>query len=100
MEQPIFPLPEKFHFEWGERTEFREKPREYPNLQLGGETIGQKILHDFLENRVVSYISGMSRPDRARRASSRLSPYIAYGCLSLREVVQRSLLRRRALKEA
>jgi deoxyribodipyrimidine photo-lyase len=60
-----------------------------PNLrQLGGRRLGLEVLQDFLNDRSAQYRGGMSSPLSAPTACSRLSPYLAFGCVSLREVVQ------------
>jgi len=56
--------------------------------QRGGRAAGLAVLHDFLNERSASYRGGISSPLSAPSACSRLSPYLAHGCLSLREVVQ------------
>jgi len=59
-----------------------------PHRQRGGRAAGLAVLHDFLNERSASYRGGISSPLSAPTACSRLSPYLAHGCLSLREVVQ------------
>ncbi|MDP2226936.1 MAG: deoxyribodipyrimidine photo-lyase/cryptochrome family protein [Moraxellaceae bacterium] len=56
--------------------------------QPGGRRAGLTALTDFLGARVPTYRRGMSSPLSAAQACSRLSPYIAWGCLSLAEVDQ------------
>ena len=56
--------------------------------QRGGRSVGWTVLRSFLQDRCSQYRGGISSPLSAPRACSRLSPYLAYGCLSLREVVQ------------
>jgi deoxyribodipyrimidine photo-lyase len=58
------------------------------NRQRGGRVAGLALLDSFLDRRGESYRFAMSSPLSAERACSRLSPYIAHGALSLREVVQ------------
>jgi deoxyribodipyrimidine photo-lyase len=59
-----------------------------PARQLGGRSLGLHVLQDFLALRSGQYRGGISSPLSAPSACSRLSPYLSYGCLSLREVVQ------------
>ena len=62
---------------------------ETPKLrQLGGRRLGIEVLQDFLNDRSAQYRGGISSPLSATTACSRLSPYLAFGCVSLREVVQ------------
>jgi len=56
--------------------------------QLGGRRLGLEVLQDFLSDRSAQYRGGISSPLSAPTACSRLSPYLAFGCVSLREVVQ------------
>ncbi|MDE2202476.1 MAG: deoxyribodipyrimidine photo-lyase [Burkholderiaceae bacterium] len=56
--------------------------------QRGGRSTGQACLQDFLLERSQRYRGGISSPLTAPSACSRLSPYLAMGCLSMREVVQ------------
>ncbi len=64
-----------------------------PHLQAGGRTRGLLTLGSFLTSRGAPYRAAMASPVTAERACSRLSPYIAMGALSLREVVQATALR-------
>ena len=59
-----------------------------PQRQRGGRAPGQQVLHDFLHARAAFYRGGISSPLTAPTACSRLSPYLALGCLGMREVVQ------------
>ena len=56
--------------------------------QAGGRRQAIATLSDFLFDRCHRYRGGISSPGSAPSACSRLSPYLAFGCLSLREVVQ------------
>lgn len=60
------------------------------NMQPGGESKGRIYLKGFLEDRVKNYNRHISKPELARKGCSRLSPYLAWGCLSIREVYQLS----------
>lgn len=63
-------------------------------LQVGGETNGQVVLESFLQERGVDYRRGMSSPLSAEEVCSRLSPYFAWGCVSIRDAWQRLQQRR------
>ncbi|MCH8498174.1 MAG: DNA photolyase family protein [Marinobacter sp.] len=56
--------------------------------QQGGSTQGRTLLDSFLAQRCVGYQYNISSPQTASRACSRLSPHLAYGTLSLRQVWQ------------
>ncbi|NQW70212.1 MAG: deoxyribodipyrimidine photo-lyase [Betaproteobacteria bacterium] len=63
--------------------------RHNPPLRLrGGRSIALKTLSSFLKQRSMWYRGGISSPLSAPDACSRLSVYLSYGCLSIREVVQ------------
>ncbi|NUO03654.1 MAG: deoxyribodipyrimidine photo-lyase, partial [Saprospiraceae bacterium] len=57
-------------------------------FQPGGETSGWRYLHTFMEKRIEGYLRQISRPAQSRRSCSRLSPYLAWGNLSVRQVFQ------------
>ena len=57
-------------------------------FQPGGSSKGQAYLASFLSDRHRNYRSFMSKPEASRRSCSRLSPYLAWGCLSVRQVYQ------------
>ena len=59
-----------------------------PQRQCGGRQLGKAVLQDFLYNRCRDYRGGISSPLSAPTACSRLSAHLAYGTLSVREVVQ------------
>ena len=62
-----------------------------PNFQPGGETFGERYLQSFLKQRYKYYSSGISKPINSRKSCSRLSPYLAYGNLSMRQVYQETI---------
>ena len=55
-------------------------------FQKGGRTMGLKYLNSFFKDRYVNYMSNISKPELSRKGCSRISPYIAWGNLSIREV--------------
>ncbi len=69
-----------------------------PDRQNGTRAAGLERLDSFLHNRGRSYRSDMSSPLTGATACSRLSPHLAWGTLSLREVAQATWDRQRALK--
>lgn len=58
-----------------------------PARQLGGRLRADQVFQSFLSERSGRYRGGISSPLSAVDACSRLSPYLAMGCLSIREVV-------------
>ncbi len=68
--------------------------------QRGGRSRGLDQLARFLTQTGEPYRRAMSRPDAGARHCSRLSPHLAQGALSMREVAQATWDRQRALKAA
>lgn len=65
-----------------------------PQRQRGGRSYRLSVMDSFLDGRAAKFRGGISSPLTAVSAGSRLSPYLAYGCLSMREVVQATRERR------
>jgi deoxyribodipyrimidine photo-lyase len=61
------------------------------NFQPGGELKALKYAKSFFEKRHFNYSRHISKPLYARTGCSRLSPYLAYGNISLRQVYQMAL---------
>lgn len=59
-------------------------------FQKGGSTMARKYLQTFFDERYHNYNSHISKPLLARKSCSRLSPYIAWGNLSSRQVLQKA----------
>lgn len=57
------------------------------HFQTGGESIAWKYLKSFVHDRCVDYNSSISAPGPARAGCSRLSPYITWGNLSIRQII-------------
>lgn len=64
-----------------------------PNFQQGGETLAWRYLNSFLKDRHVNYSKHISKPALSRKSCSRLSPYLAYGNISMRMVFQQTVMR-------
>ena len=64
-----------------------------PHLQPGGRLHATGLLDTFLTRRGETYRRSMSSPLSGERACARLSPYLALGAMSVREVVQAAALR-------
>lgn len=60
-------------------------------FQKGGRKTGLKYLSSFFTTRYLNYSKLISKPELARKSCSRLSPYIAWGNLSVREIYQISI---------
>lgn len=73
-------------------------PDSCQDRQIGGRAVGLSLLHGFLCERGRTYRRDMSSPVTGEKACSRLSPYLAFGCLSGREVTQAAAARQRAVR--
>jgi deoxyribodipyrimidine photo-lyase len=66
-------------------NQLKDYPKDY---QPAGEEFANKYLHSFLKNRYINYTKGISKPQLSRSTCSRLSPFLAWGNISLKYVVQ------------
>lgn len=73
-------------------------PDPCPGRQEGGRAAGLERLDSFLHRRGRAYRTAMSCPAAGAGACSRLSPHLAWGTLSLREVTQASWARQAAVR--
>ncbi|KAI7842208.1 hypothetical protein COHA_004121 [Chlorella ohadii] len=97
MEQPLVPAPAKLKFASGldagrlmSAAELGVAGDPKPEAMKGGEIRARELLDSFLGGRAAGYSTNMSSPVTAWEGCSRLSPYLAWGCISLREVYQRT----------
>jgi deoxyribodipyrimidine photo-lyase len=67
-------------------------PNEF--MLKGGEIWAQRTLQSFLKGRGKGYHFDISKPQASRKSCSRLSPYLAWGNISLREFYQTILITR------
>ncbi len=58
--------------------------------QQGGMTAAYETLHSFLSDRGQGYRFEMSSPNTAWTGCSRISPHLAYGTISMREILQKT----------
>jgi deoxyribodipyrimidine photo-lyase len=106
MAQPLIPKPLKLNplidFELGaipdkDHSIFGES---VPGItQTGGRRAGIQTLKSFLSERGKQYLYTLSAPGLSEKHCSRLSPYLAWGTLSVREVVQSTNNRRKGLSD-
>lgn len=61
------------------------------SFQLGGETKAHQLLNSFVGSRSASYMKHISKPLESRNSCSRLSPFLAYGNISIRQVFQATI---------
>ena len=71
-----------------------------PERQSGGRQAALETLDSFLGERGRHYRTAMSSPLEGARACSRISPHLAFGTLSVREVTQAGLRRSSEVKGA
>ena len=69
-----------------------------PDAVPGGSRAAHAMLASFLAERGVAYRTGMSSPLTAADACSRLSPYLAYGAISIKRVYGETLARERDVR--
>lgn len=62
----------------------------HPGFQSGGENEAKETLNSFISERYVNYNNHISKPWASRNSCSRLSPYLAWGNLSVRQVYQKA----------
>ena len=70
-----------------------------PGRQTGGRGAGLDCLETFLHVRGAPYRTAMSSPAEGAIHCSRLSPHLAWGTISMREVAQAAWLRQTELKQ-
>jgi len=69
------------------QADFKEDEKIF---QQGGESEAWKVLQSFLKERARLYSRSISKPAASRTGCSRLSPHLAWGNLSIRQVYQKS----------
>jgi len=88
----VFPIPALRSEALPSSTELNMRLDSCPDRQKGGSSNASAILSSFLKGRVKLYSRGISSPNTAFEACSRLSAHLAFGSISLREVVHASNL--------
>lgn len=64
------------------------KTEDLDYIQRGGSDMAWKYLHSFVKKRISGYNRYYSKPETSRLHSGRLSPYLAWGMISTRQVAQ------------
>ena len=68
---------------------FKEKFENYPiTFQPAGEDNAHRYLHSFINERAANYSRHISKPLESRKSCSRISPYISWGNLSVKQAYQ------------
>jgi deoxyribodipyrimidine photo-lyase len=83
---PVTPASDEVHF-----------PKQRPLIARAGSSVAQHVLRDFLYTRGETYSSSLSSPLTAQEGCSRLSPYLAWGSISMLEVLSALEDRRKSL---
>jgi deoxyribodipyrimidine photo-lyase len=78
---------ENFKFYLGEES---LKTKTNGVRQIGGSHNAYRYLNSFFNDRYRNYQKHISKPDLSRRSCSRLSPYLAFGNLSMRQLLQKT----------
>jgi len=80
----------KLDLPWYQENKGQELPEtirsKNERFQFGGEATGLKVLKDFTDHRHFDYLKNISKPAQGRYTCSRLSPYISWGNLTIRQV--------------
>jgi deoxyribodipyrimidine photo-lyase len=103
MDAPLVAAPARF------RAAAALTPGDFPSLAAlrlppsrptpaAGECAARAVLDDFLQRRGDGYRFNLSSPARAEQGCSRLSPYLAFGMIGMRQVHQASSARIAALR--
>lgn len=83
--------------QWPEAWRRIPTPDEGPApFQPGGERRAHAYLESFVTDRIRRYARTISKPEGSREGCSRLSAFLAWGNLSIRQVHQRQAMARRA----
>lgn len=70
-------------------SDFQDNVQKYPDVfQPAGEQHGWKYLHSFMQKRGLNYSKHISKPAKSRTSGGRISPYLAWGNLSVKQTVQ------------
>jgi len=77
--EPQIKMPEDF------MREFENYPTPF---QPAGEDNANRYLESFIQERSVNYSRHISKPEESRKSCSRLSPYLSWGNLSVKQVYQ------------
>ncbi len=72
---------------------------EKADAQRGGESVAHAVLQSFLQSRGVNYRADLSSPVTGWEGCSRLSPYLAWGAISMKQVHQATEARRSEVRQ-
>ncbi|MEL6558965.1 MAG: deoxyribodipyrimidine photo-lyase [Bacteroidota bacterium] len=70
------------------QPELEQRIKDYPiEFQPAGETFAWKYLHSFTDERGKNYHRFISKPELSRTSCGRISPYLAWGNISIKQAV-------------
>ena len=104
MNEPIISIPIDVEFEDHQnkfdliKGKSLKKKVRHKKIQKGGRVNAEHLLSSFLNERGRNYAKEMSSPLTAMTSCSRLSPYISFGNISIKEVYQIAKKKRDVLK--
>lgn len=88
LEQKLSLLPDCFQIDSASAWQALARVDHCPGRQQGGRRAGIGLLKSFVEGRGLDYRWHMSSPGTSEQSCSRLSSHLAWGTLSMKEVVQ------------
>ena len=103
MNHPVLPVPTGVEFHSFDNdfkiiaADSLNQNSTHGQIQKGGRKHGEEVLLSFLKDRGENYSKEMSSPLTALTSCSRLSPYITFGNLSIKEIYQASKKKRDSL---
>ena len=77
----------------------KKKIEHLKTIQKWWEDAWLQVLESFLSKRSSSYMYDIGKPFESQSSCSRLSPYITYWCISIKQVFHASLIRMQELKD-
>lgn len=80
-------IPEPFQIQKDLHKQLETYPKDF---QPAGENFANRYFESFLHDRSANYAKHISKPLESRKSCSRLSTYIAWGNISLRDVYQKT----------
>ena len=96
MNRPCLPAPDHLPFvdiasdAWPDCVQIGIADDPCPQRQHGGRTAALSLMNSFFDHRGRDYRAAMATPVKAGDSCSRLSPYLAFGTISMREAWQES----------
>ncbi len=74
--------------DWQQLSDVPSEIAQSTYFQPGGEEAAHRYMNSFFQERAAGYSRTISKPEASRKGSGRISPYLAWGNLSVRTVFQ------------